>query len=259
MGDRAALPVSSARVRSQGDDQGGVEAAVHVPLPGGDQPITGLDVFQRAGLAVRLATFKVPGLAGHVQFDGLAVLVRDADHVAVDSNDLPGNMRPAEVDSRRIEFAVARFEPYADMAVDFDRGPAGGLVAAADDLGLVGAHDEVPATVPGPAGLEGERGDAGGPQRPDLSVADDGGVADVVGVNPTAWVAVLHHVSGTQPEDGREGAGIVSHDVGVVGPGAAPSPGAPSGYGGSPQAVPIPTDRLAQAKPRNVDPVRSDP
>src|SRR5207244_13406764 len=93
----------------------------------------------------------------------------------------------------------------------------------------------------------------------DLSVADDGGVADVVGVNPTAWVAVLHHVSGTQPEDGREGAGIVSHDVGVVGPGAAPSPGAPSGYGGSPQAVPIPTDRLAQAKPRNVDPVRSDP
>jgi len=81
----------------------------------------------------------------------------------------------------------------------------------------------------------------------------------VVGVNPTAWVAVLHHVSGTQPEDGREGAGIVSHDVGVVGPGAAPSPGAPSGYGGSPQAVPIPTDRLAQAKPRNVDPVRSDP
>src|SRR5438309_1219447 len=141
MGDRAAFPVSSARVRSQGDDKGGVEAAVHVPLSGGDQPITGLDVFQRAGLAVRLATFKVPGLAGHVQFDGLAVLVRDGDHVTADSNDLPGNMRPAEVDSRRIEFAVARFEPYADMAVDFDRGPAGGLVAAADDLGLVGAHE----------------------------------------------------------------------------------------------------------------------
>src|SRR6266480_2206547 len=81
-------------------DERGVEVVARVVAAGGDQPHAGLDVGERTGLPLVLA--------GDLEILGAAV---DGELVV-----LASNVRAADVNTLRVEFAVAPLEANPEVA-----------------------------------------------------------------------------------------------------------------------------------------------
>src|SRR6059058_3844915 len=127
-------------------DQRGVEVVARVVAAGGDQPHAGLDVGERTGLPLVLAgDLEILGAAVDGELDILAVAGANRDHVAVDALDLSGDVRAADVNTLRVEFAVALLEANPDVAVDFDLRPGRLIIATLDHDGGIGPQERLAA------------------------------------------------------------------------------------------------------------------
>src|SRR6266566_4053585 len=124
-------------------DERGIEVVARVVAAGGDQPHASLDVGERTGLPLVLAgDLEILGAAVDGELDVLAVAGANRDH-AVDALDLASNVRAADVNTLRVEFAVALLEANPDVAVDFDLRPGRLLIATLDHYRGIGPQERL--------------------------------------------------------------------------------------------------------------------